>query len=77
VKRHELDAVSLVAGLLFLTLGVASLLDLGGAIELRDWWIGPAVLVALGVSGILSVILHARRSSRRDGAAVGNGDTRV
>jgi hypothetical protein len=58
VSREVSDPVSLVAGVMFLALGVLLILDQAGAIELTFGWIGAvmaaalgAVLVASGLSG--------------------------
>ena len=61
--RHERDAVSLMAGLLVLLVGVlyliAELTDLG----LDGRWLGPGVLLTVGVVGLLST-LRSRDADR-------------
>jgi hypothetical protein len=53
VERHELDSVSLVAGIVFALLGLAFLLHevAGTTLELR--WVWPALLIGLGVALLL------------------------
>jgi hypothetical protein len=57
VRRDVRDPVSLVAGAVFLALGVLLVLDQAGAIELTLGWVGAlmaatlgAILVASGLS---------------------------
>ncbi len=54
MKRHPLDLFSLMAGLLFATLGVLFMLDQHGTISVDARWIPAVVLLTLGVSGIVS-----------------------
>ena len=65
VRRHETDAVSLVAGLLFLVVAVVHIAARSTGTDLNLRWMLPAVLVLLGVLGLLGAI----RSPR--GAATG------
>jgi hypothetical protein len=64
MKRHRLDLLSLVAGLLFAGLGTAFLLD-----ALDQWsadltWVPPIVLIVLGLGGVASTIdRHAPRTA--------------
>jgi hypothetical protein len=52
VTRHELDPVSLVAGMLFAGLGLSFLLG-GTAFLSLDWqWVWPPLLIAVGVAGL-------------------------
>ncbi|MGH9015192.1 MAG: hypothetical protein ACRDZ1_14850 [Acidimicrobiia bacterium] len=60
MQRHDLDPTSLVAGLLFAGLGLAFLLDGVGAVDLEVRWVGPALLIGLGVA-----LLASARSPRR------------
>lgn len=62
MRRHELDAVSLVFGLLFL--GVAALWGFSGDTLLRGpGWRLPLLLIGVGVGG-LAVSLLAGRGRR-------------
>ena len=54
--RHDRDAVALMGGLLtVLVAGLFLLVDLTG-VELDARWVGPAVLIAVGVAGLLSTL---------------------
>ena len=54
MRRHSLDVISLVAGVLFVTLAVMFALDRVGAVTLDVTWIPAIVLVGLGLAGIAS-----------------------
>jgi hypothetical protein len=52
VPRHDLDALSLVAGVALAGLGLATLLSEGVGIEPR--WTWPVLLIVAGVIGLLA-----------------------
>jgi hypothetical protein len=56
MKRHPLDIVSLVGGLLFMGLGFAFLLDALDKWSADVTWVPPIVLIALGLAGVLSTV---------------------
>jgi hypothetical protein len=56
MKRHPLDVVSLLAGLLFTGLGIAFLLDALNAWSADITWVPPIVLIVFGLAGVLSTI---------------------
>lgn len=68
MRRHEIDAVSLVAGLLFLVVAGVHIVARSTETDLNLRWMVPAVLVLLGVLGLLSAVRFPRRE-RADGAA--------
>jgi hypothetical protein len=61
VSRHDLDPVSLVAGLVFVILAIAFLLDEAGTIRLRSALVGPVLLIGLGVAGLVGSAPRHRR----------------
>jgi hypothetical protein len=69
VRRHEIDAVSLVAGLLFLVVAAAHIAARATDTDLNLRWMVPAVLVLLGVLGLLGAI-RGPRDTRDDPATV-------
>ena len=54
MQRHELDAMALVAGLMFTGLGVLFALDAGGGVDVEARWIWPILLIGLGLGGLLA-----------------------
>jgi hypothetical protein len=54
MKQHPTDLISLIAGLLFVVLGVMFALNQTGAITIDVTWIPAIVLVGLGLAGIAS-----------------------
>ena len=52
MKPHRTDLISLIAGLLFTTLGVMFALDRLGTVTIDVTWIPAIVLVGLGFAGI-------------------------
>jgi hypothetical protein len=57
VPRHDLDALSLMAGVAFVGVALVALLDLGPGLPLR--WVGPVLLIVVGIVGLLAT--RARR----------------
>jgi len=53
VRRQEPNPGALVAGALFIALGVLFLLDHAGSIDLDVRWIWPVLLIGLGVAGLV------------------------
>jgi hypothetical protein len=60
VRRHETDAVSLIAGLLFLVVAGVHIVARSTETDLNLRWMVPAVLVLLGALGLLSAIRFPR-----------------
>jgi len=61
VPRHDLDGLSLMAGVVLCGLALVSLLTQGAGLTAR--WTWPALLIVAGVIGLL-----AARSGGDDGA---------
>jgi hypothetical protein len=74
VRRHEIDAVSLAAGLLFLIVAGVHIVARSTETDLNLRWMVPAVLVLLGVLGLLSAVRFPRREPAVDAFAAGNLD---
>jgi len=64
VRRHDLDWVSLIAGLVFLVFAVvytvASLTD----VSLDGRFVWPIILVALGAAGIATAVTATKRDEK-------------
>ncbi len=54
MDRHDLDATSLIAGMLFIAIGALFLLDRIDALALDVRWIWPLLLIGLGIAGLAS-----------------------
>lgn len=65
MSRHDLDATSLVAGLVFLALGLAFLLDSTGVVDLQVRWVPPALLIGLGLAGLAAAWTRSGPGQRR------------
>ena len=65
MRRHETDAVSLVAGLLFLVVAVVHIAARATGTDLNLRWMLPGVLVLLGVLGLLGAIRSPRGAVTR------------
>jgi hypothetical protein len=64
VRRHSLDLVSLLSGLLFTGLAVAYIIGAYADVRLDPRYVLPLVLVGLGVAGLAGSVLAQRRSDR-------------
>ena len=62
MQRHDRDDTSLVAGLLFLALGAAYLLDAVTGISIDARWVLPVLLIGLGLAGLAASLPRALRS---------------
>lgn len=74
MRRHEIDAVSLAAGLLFLVVAGVHIVGRSTQTDLNLRWMVPAVLVLLGVLGLLSAVRFPRRERALDAADAGKLD---
>jgi hypothetical protein len=54
MKQHATDLISLIAGILFTTLGVMFALERLGDVTINIAWIPAAVLIGLGAAGVAS-----------------------
>ena len=64
MRKHPLDLVSLIAGLLFTGLAVAYIVGAYADVRLDPRLVLPLVLVGLGVAGLGGSVLAQRRSDR-------------
>ena len=63
MPRHELDLTSLLAGMLFIGLGLAFVLELTEVVDVDARWIWPVLFLGLGAAGLASSL---RTVSQRD-----------
>jgi hypothetical protein len=69
VRRHDLDWVSLIAGLVFTVFAVIYLLSPIVDVTLDGRIVWPVVLVALGVGGLATAVRANAREEREFAAA--------
>jgi len=62
MKRHEVDVVSLVSGLLFTGLAVVFALNALGTVTFDIRVVPAAVLIILGIAGISASVVKTSRS---------------
>ncbi len=74
MKRHALDLVSFVAGVLFVTLGVLFALDQLDTLDLDLRWVPAIVLLALGAAGIAASLTRDARLRAASDAAIATRD---
>ena len=67
MRRHDTDVVSFTAGVLFLAIGLAYLLPEVSDLEITTPWVVPALLLGLGLCGLLAAFT-SRPASARAGA---------
>jgi hypothetical protein len=59
-ERHSFDPFSMLAGLLFLGLGIVFVVAESGDVSVQARWILAALLVGLGLAGALSSVARPR-----------------
>jgi hypothetical protein len=64
MTRHPLDAVSLVAGLVFTAVAAAYLIAAHSAVDIDARWVLPLALIGLGLGGVVGSINTASRQRR-------------
>jgi hypothetical protein len=69
VRRHELDWVSLIAGLVFTAFAAVYLLSPLVDISLDGRYVWPIVLVALGAGGLATAVRANAREEREFAAS--------
>jgi uncharacterized integral membrane protein len=69
VRRHELDWVSLIVGLVFTAFAVVYLISPAVNLDLDGRYVWPVVLVALGAAGLATALRANAREEREFAAA--------
>ncbi len=65
MERHDLDPVALVFGAMFIILGTAYAIAGWSWIGVDSGWLLGALLIALGIAGIVSVTTRQRHRATR------------
>jgi cytochrome c oxidase subunit IV len=60
VRRHATDLTSLVAGLVFVAIGVSYLVGVATDAQLEWRWVLPLALIVLGLAGLAGTVNLAR-----------------
>jgi hypothetical protein len=60
MKRHDFDPISLVAGVLFMGLGIASLTGSVRYAEMDLSWVWPLTIAALGLALLIGAVERGR-----------------
>jgi len=76
MTRHQMDPVSLVAGLVFAAVAAVYLIATQTDMNVDGRWVLPLALIGLGVGGVLGAVNSAarQRTSRIDEATAANDD---
>lgn len=74
MRRHDIDLVSLAAGLLFLVVSVVHIAARSTDTDLNLRWMAPAVLVLLGLLGLLGAIRGPRNAGDDAGGDAGRDE---
>lgn len=64
MRRHDLDWISLIAGLVFAALAVTYLVASIADVSLDGRFVWPAVFIALGAAGVATAITAAAREEK-------------
>lgn len=64
MQRREVNITSVVAGILFIVLGLLFLLERAGVLEVRAAYVWPLVLISLGVGILLGGSRRGRDEDR-------------
>jgi hypothetical protein len=62
VRRHDLDLVSLITGVVFALVAVAHLVGAATGDSLDPLWLAPALLIGLGVAGLAGALRSGGRT---------------
>ena len=60
MRRHDLDLVSLIAGVVFTLVALSHLVGAATGDHLALAWLAPVVLVGLGVAGLAGALRGTR-----------------
>jgi len=69
MRRHELDWVSLIAGIVFSGIAVLYLIVAATDLKVDHQLVWPVVLVALGLAGVATAVRATRREEETFAAA--------
>ncbi len=67
MRRHDLDLLSLIVGVVFLVVATTHLLVAASDSDTNLGWLFPVVLVGLGAAGIAGALRPVRREAVAEG----------
>jgi hypothetical protein len=62
VRRHDLDLVSLICGIVFAVVAAAHLVAASTGEQVELVWLAPVLLVGLGVAGLAGALRSGART---------------
>ncbi|MEO8329949.1 MAG: hypothetical protein ABI586_08095 [Candidatus Nanopelagicales bacterium] len=75
MTRHPIDAVSLVAGLVFAAVAVLYVVAAHSAVHIDARWVLPLALIGLGIGGVVGAVSTATRQRTAASRAITDLDT--
>ena len=72
MKRHDLDLLSLVAGLVFLAVAVGHLLDEATGLDVNGQYVAPVALVTIGLASLAAVLRNGDHPDPAPGDGAGD-----
>jgi len=66
MNRHQVDATSLISGLVFAGVALVYLIAENSALEVDVRWALPLALIGLGIGGVVGAVTSARRTNEDD-----------
>ncbi|MEO8329205.1 MAG: hypothetical protein ABI586_04280 [Candidatus Nanopelagicales bacterium] len=75
MTRHPIDAVSLVAGLVFAAVAVLYVIAEHSTVDIDARWVLPLALIGLGIGGVVGAVSTATRQRNAASRAVTELDT--
>jgi mannose/fructose/N-acetylgalactosamine-specific phosphotransferase system component IIC len=76
MSRHELDLMSMLAGLFFTVFGLGFLLDAATDIRVDVEWVLPIALIGVGGAGLVASLISARSTSASTDGGYGDTDAK-
>ena len=64
MNRHQVDATSLISGLVFAGVALVYLVAENSSLEVDVRWALPLALIGLGIGGVVGAVTSARSAQR-------------
>jgi uncharacterized membrane protein YfcA len=66
MNRHQIDATSLISGLVFAGVALVYLIAENTTLDVDVRWALPLALIGLGIGGVVGAVTSARRANEGD-----------